>query len=514
MKRDFPLISALFILACLAVMPYVKWYADNPDSLQYISIANHIIEGRWTLAINGYWSPLITWLLTPFILIFGDGIIAFKYLQIAIGIFVITQWISFLNLTSIDIKWKRILGFALIPFMVSYSLLNLTPDLLFLGILLALLVELISWLDKKSDGSKLGKLGGLLFLTKSFGLPLFVFLFCIAIWMKDERVPKSILKKVFYPFIGISGVWILLLSVKYGQFTISESAKFNFTYEVAPVPEKTVQLPVLGSGLLQPANDHALSAWEEPSSQIKLTPLDPIRDPSYYLSVVKRNLLSIYYHDFRNQIGWAFLFFLIIFLIVRRAENRMPLWIKVSIVMILSLYCGYSLILVHDRYIWICSLLLLPIIIFFISEIFSSARYVSMRNVLTVLLVLFAMKRPVKEVLLCGDRELNALQFYHTIFSPKETMITFYGTDMRLHDDIVKLKRIVPAHSNFASIKDTNYERDGYARSLLVAYELQGKYLGQTTEADSSFKGYLISYKEESGETIYASEWGMKVYLR
>ncbi len=188
-----------------------------------------------------------------------------------------------------------------------------------------------------------------------FGLPLFIFLFCFVIWMKDERIPKFTLKKILLPFGTISFVWIILLSVKYGKFTISESAKFNFTYEVAPTLGKTVQLPVLGNGLLEPSNDFALSAWEEPASQIQLTPLDPFGDIAYYFNVVNRNLQSIYFHDFRNQLGWVFIFFLIIYLIRKKSDDIIPLWIKISLLVICTMYFGYSLILVHERYIWICT---------------------------------------------------------------------------------------------------------------------------------------------------------------
>ncbi len=239
MKKDFLLIAAVYLLACTAVMPFVKWYVDNPDSLQYVSIAHHILGGRWALAVNGYWSPLISWMLVPFIYIFDDGIIAFKYLQMAIGVYVIAKWLSFLSLTEIEDKWKRVLGFAIIPFVISYSLNNLTPDLLFVGILFALIVAIIRWLEKQSDGQKIGQLGALLYLTKAFALPLFIFLFAITYWMKDERLTKATVKKIIYPFILISGIWILCLSIKYGKFTISESAKFNFTYEVAPIVGKT-----------------------------------------------------------------------------------------------------------------------------------------------------------------------------------------------------------------------------------------------------------------------------------
>ncbi len=514
MKKDFLLIIAIYLLACLGIMPYVKWYVDNPDSLQYISIAHHILDGRLSLAINGYWSPLISWLLAPFIYFFNDGIVAFKYLQMAIGIFVIRKWLMFLVFVEVDDKLKRFLGFVIIPFIVSYSLLNLSPDLLFVGILFSLIIELIRWLDKQTDGSSLGKLGALLFLTKSFGLPLFIFLFCFVIWMKDERIPKIRLKKILLPFGTIVGAWIILLSVKYGKFTISESANFNFTYEVAPTLGKQVQLPVLGNGLLKPANDFAISAWEDPASQIQLTPLDPFGDSKYYLSIVNRNLQSIYFHDFRNQLGWIFIFFLIIYLIRKKSYEIIPLWIKISLLVICTLYFGYSLILVHERYIWICTLLFIPMTVFFIGQSIPTNRIGKIRLIIIIPVLTFCIKRPAKEVLMCGDREVNTLQLYHAFRSPNETMKIFYRPEEKLRDDIEKLKRIIPQNSNIASIKKPDAERDGYASSLLIAYECKSKYFGQTFEVDSTFKGYLVSWKEEIGEKVFDADGGVKVYRR
>ena len=115
---------------------------------------------------------------------------------------------------------------------------------------------------------------------------------------------------------------------------------------------------------------------------------------------------------------------------------------------------------------------------------------------------------------MCGDRKVNSLQLFHAFFSPQTTMSIFYRPDIELHNDIEKLRRIIPANSTSASIKKTDNERDGYAQTLLMAYELKGKYLGQSFEVDSTFKGYLVSWKEETGEKVIDSERGVKVYRR
>ena len=364
-KRDQILISALYLLTCAWVWPFVRYYVDNPDSFQYISIAEHIIKGKWQFVFNGYWSPVISWLLAPLIVLFKDGIDAFKYLQIIIGLFVISQWLKLLSFVNIPLQIKKVIGYACIPFVLNFALINLTPDLLFVGILLAYIIALVNWLEKKSDGSELGGYGAALYLTKSFGLFIFVFLFFIAWRMKGEFIPTYVKKKIIKSLLLIWGGWIILISIHHQHFTLSESARFNLTYEVAPVKNQIVKLPVLSGGLLPPSNSEAISAWEEPGSQVQLTPLNPLKDPIHYAKVVERNLYSIYYSDFRNQFGVLFILSFVLFLFFRKKENDIPLWIKLSLATIIGMYGGYSLILIHARYVWICSLLFIPMTIYF-----------------------------------------------------------------------------------------------------------------------------------------------------
>lgn len=512
-KRDVFLITAVYLLVCAWVWPYVRFYADNADSFQYISIAEHIIKGKWQYIFNGYWSPLISWLLAPFLVFFKDGITAFKYLQILIGVFTIRNWLRFLSLTNFEIRIQKALSYAIIPFVISYALLNLTPDLLLVTITLSFLVQLIHWLEKRSDGSELGKYAVLLYLTKSFGIAIFFFLFAIAWKMKGELIPTYVKKKIIQPILIGCGGWIILISISSGHFTISEAARFNMTYEVAPRIGETVKLPVLSGGLLPPANPEALSAWEEPASQIKLTTMNPINDPAYYGEVIKRNLMSIYYGDFKSLFGKIIILSLILFLLFRKRENMIPLWVKLSFICLIGFYLGYSLILVHARYVWICSLLVLPLVIYFFSEIkFVSAKREAVWGI-TVIVLLLAVKKPLKEILLCGDRDLNTLQLYHTFRSPNETMEIFYRSDKQLHNDIERMRSEIVPGSKFASVIKNKRDRDPYVQGMQIAYEMKGKYYGQANEIDSTFDVYIITDSEMEREFIFdGRESGIRIY--
>jgi hypothetical protein len=212
--------------------------------------------------------------------------------------------------------------------------------------------------------------------------------------------------------------------------------------------------------------------------------------------------------------GMIFLAAMIFFFVTKRNDEIFPLWIKISLISMLAVYLGYTLILVHERYIWICSLLFIPMTAFFILRNIANPRIKQIVEIVLVLVILFSIKKPAKQVLLCGDRNVNAVQFYHTFRSPKETLENSYRKDAELHNDIERLKKIIPKDSRFASIIREEKERDGYSCAQLIAYECEGKYYGQTVSADDSFKGFLISWNEETGELVYGSESGLRVYRK
>jgi hypothetical protein len=59
--------------------------------------------------------------------------------------------------------------------------------------------------------------------------------------------------------------WITAISIKYKKITLSEAAAFNMSKDVAPLPGRSGELPVLGVGLLEPT-ENSLSGWETPGA--------------------------------------------------------------------------------------------------------------------------------------------------------------------------------------------------------------------------------------------------------
>src|SRR5687767_2361400 len=129
---------ALYALLAIVLFPHVKWYVNNPDSFQYMALAERYADGSFREVVNGYWSPLIIWLLVIPIKLIGNGIIAFKVTQLLIGAITLIAWDRVLKAASIDLG-RDVLLFAAIPFLLARSLLTLTGDLVFVTIGLILL---------------------------------------------------------------------------------------------------------------------------------------------------------------------------------------------------------------------------------------------------------------------------------------------------------------------------------------------------------------------------------------
>jgi hypothetical protein len=350
-----------------------------------------------------------------------------------------------------------------------------------------------------------GIMASLLYFSKSFGFPLALLLLLLSVFhhrITSTRMSRYNLLLGFAVFLFLSGFWIFLLSSKYSHFTISEAARLNVTKEVAPLTGQTVILPVVYSeGLIAPASSTALSAWEEPLQAVQLTdqyPLTSATDAIKRLDVIQRNLLSIWYFDFRRQAGGLFLIMMILVLIFnRRIINLLDPFTFYSLTIILLIYAGYSLILYHARYSWICTLLMVLLGIKWTDALFNSSSigFKKLAWAMMLLFVLIAVKRPVKELLFSQDQSIPASSLFSAILSPFQTMKQTYAEDRAIFETAAMLDTL---HGPLASRYSTNLERPRYFASLLVAQSCGQPYYGQVTienaATDLSLKKNGIRY--------------------
>lgn len=304
LRENWDLLAVFFIYFFLGFFLFNYYlYITGVDGICYISIAQKYATGDVFNAINGYWSPLFSWLLVPFVVngftpLFS--LISAKILSLIIGFVTIIglRWLSYRF--KIDETIRKLFVFALIIPILCFAFTELTSDLLMTCALIYCLVFLLDpdYPNNYWNGLICGFTGALAYFSKSFGFPFFLslfVLFSILYYFKkfksDKRVIKNLILGLIVFFL-LSGSWMLILHEKYGEFTIGTSGTYNYN---ALGPDVQLQHPMNDFGVIKPPNDSAVSGWEDPS-YVKLRPWSPLESWSsfqYQLKLVSDNILGI-----------------------------------------------------------------------------------------------------------------------------------------------------------------------------------------------------------------------------
>lgn len=234
----------------------------NPDGISYLDIGDAYWRGDWTAAINGYWSPLYSWLLGLANVVASPSLYwEFPVVHaVNLGIFLVsavcfdfflTQLVCYNRLRSIvasresticlpDWAWP-LMGYPIF-LLSSLQLIGLavvTPDLtvcalvlLAAGVLLRIHGGHRTW----HTYALLGLVLGLAYLTKAVLFPLaFVFLAVSVPGLRPLRQTIQHLLVGLVVFLLVSGPFVTALSVEKGRLTFGDSALLNYAWYVAGV---------------------------------------------------------------------------------------------------------------------------------------------------------------------------------------------------------------------------------------------------------------------------------------
>ncbi len=269
------------------------------DSTSYISIAQKYAQGHFHDAINWTWSPLISWLLAPFVLIGIHPLYAIKIIALITGMAGLVACRQISREFDIPDKIQTILFFALIPMIYAFTLTNPNPDFLVAVILLFYVRRVLSEDYGKSDKDGLccGSLGALAYFAKAYAFPFFILHFTLMnVCRYCGAVEPELRKRVWrsfgsgmLTFIFIASPWIYAMYEKYDQLTFSTIGSYNFEL-VNNEPGSSL----LYSGFSAPTNPTAISAWEDPTrmAQGRWKPLDLPRTIQNTLSRICTNALK------------------------------------------------------------------------------------------------------------------------------------------------------------------------------------------------------------------------------
>ncbi len=477
------------------------------DSMLYISIAEKYIAGNFKDAINGYWGPLLAWLIVPVLHFKVSDIMAVNIIDLMSGIIIILCIWQLSGRLRFNGWLKAVIVLISVPVIVWFSLVQPMDILLTAVVLLYLIVVLRDdYSERIGNGLLCGFLGSLAYFSKSYGFPFFIahFLFMNLFYYisrKDKRIIKNAIAGLLVFFL-ISGIWIGLISAKYGYLTFSTMSKTNFNF---PPPEalnrgREFNVPVFYEGFFAPPNDTAFVVWEDPSY------LEGNRWKPWHSLTYFKHFLKLLFKNTVDTIkifnDYSFLSMGIIILALLLILDKPSPIHKEHLVMFYLLFTsilytgGYIIFHVEERYLWIVNIMLILmggyIIALSIRENFIKTKV----SKLTLIL-------------------LFAISF--TIIPFKST-IQAGGTgnmDLAMYELALDLKKY-NIKGNIASNRLGAINHDAWHRTFRLAYWLGCKYYGQNAEGitddelESDLKKYNIDYYFVWGDSLYIPEFLLK----
>lgn len=351
-------VAALFVLTAIYYLPFYK-YQVNPDATSYISIAQKYADLDYKHAVNGYWGPLLSWLLVPFIWLHIEPLMAARIIALASSVGLLYVYWFLLRRYFVDkiMSWLSLLGLAGI--LMTWSLGAITPDVLFAFLLTAE----IAFLDRAArranwqNSIALGLSVALLYFCKAFGLYLFLAqlaVIAISIGLAKQgfgRVARLSVRSLIIVLILISP-FVAAISVKYHHLTISTSGAYNYG-TLAPETNGVPVHPTTVSGPYEPPNPTAFSAWEDPSflPVVEWSIYGSVANFNYYLTLIYNNFIQSRdaIVSFGSVVAVGFAVLIAYFIIGFGKSDKLPFYISLSAIL---LVIGYCLIFVEYRYLW------------------------------------------------------------------------------------------------------------------------------------------------------------------
>ncbi|MEO0312733.1 MAG: hypothetical protein RIQ89_2390 [Bacteroidota bacterium] len=497
----------LLCLAQLWLYPFFEFFPDNPDAIAYLNIARQLKAGNVAVLGNGYWSPLLPLITAPLINMSLDVVWIVRTVQLFISVGVLYQLILLIknfqlgpiaNVMSLSVGWLVVLNISLYTF---------SPDLLFVGAVLYYLNLMVKIKNPENSfyGWRIGLAASIMFFTKATGLMFFAghFLVMNILWYKmhcayyfKHHQIRNFLAAILTAII-LCGGFVAFQSGIQQKFVYSYAANFNLSKEVSPGVKPVVFLPIINGGLLNPSNEH-VCAWESPHSYTTITPSAPwnnLTDFNLWVNTVKRNLMSIYYADFNRQAGLVWLIVIFIFTLFFKNKIAKNETVLVNCMLaIIMLYVGYSLILVHERYLWVCRLLILSTSMAMAENLLQGKRMFRLAGLLLgVLLVSLTVKKNYKELLLGADRDVSLVTLFK---NPAKILTESYHTE-RANWHAIKLasNNYTFQFEHFATIHCNDKYPFHYTDHALLAFLTKGQYVGNSLATSNCLNETLRAKK-------------------
>lgn len=360
-------IALVYLLVALALLPGFRW-AINADGISYIAVARRYLAGDWHAAVNGYWGPLLSWLLVPFLAMRMDALLAGKLISMLTGLVTIPGLNVLAKRFDLSGRQRMVVLAAMLPLLWLFTFYKLTPDFLMVCVLVWYfgVVFDLGYGLRIRDGIICGVLGALAYCTKAFGLPFFLAHFTLMTvlflcGLEDKSQRRGVLRNYLLGmviFVLFAGGWIMVLSGKYEKFTVGNAGSYAHALNS---PDFIGQPPVPNRSFIAPADPVAISMWEDPSflPVLKWSATESVMMLKHQVRVMVKNTIKAIriYSRYSPLFGVIVVVFLVICVKLRRQCLR-PGGEAAPLLTFVLYSAGYVLVLVEVRYVFACVILL------------------------------------------------------------------------------------------------------------------------------------------------------------
>lgn len=407
------LLAGLFVIGAFVGLYFQLSYHKflNTDTLSYINLADQYVAGDWQHAINGFWSPMYTWLLC---------ICKFIGLPALQSCYVINFWVAALGLYVLSKMARRYLtqplfyiGFCLyvLLLMLFYAMSSLTPDLMaaMFCFLFLLLVTDKRFAFNKHTQWVAGFIAACAYFSKLYNfvpIHLFMFTWLVYIFLRHGRTKSKQLIPVLRTygiFILLSCTWIALISIREGKLVITTAGKFNHNYVS---PDYGGPFPT-NAWLLAPPFDKAYSAHTDPAHLLDNYNWSPFNDRRSFLhqvNLIKTSILDLIRNIDATGAKWFLLFSALFILYINR--KKIKSYPDNGLKKITWFFFCYPLLylplFVLDRYVLVF-IILFHLLLFFIAQ--AAWPFINKKIFVPVITVLLALS--IIPFVKLGERKLS-----------------------------------------------------------------------------------------------------------
>ncbi len=445
----------MYLFMVWFLFPYFK-YSIEPDGIAYIQVAKHYVNGDFLTAINGYWSPLISWLLIPFIYLGLPTLLSFKILNILVGIGVLFSFKTLLKDLPYPLQYIGI--FSTIPSTIYFVIHLAYPDLLAVWFLLIYFNILHKRQTSVKQSITLGLLGACCYVAKYYCLGFFILftsLWYFILYLPNKTSYKQLLKSygiIMFVFCLLSGIWISLLSQKYGYFTFSTAKQYNQQLIYKSQEKGYLHHPEIYDGFSIPTHKNKISAWEDPSfTTFNNVPLFSFFDQS---KLILKNTIKLFFYFLPRYNLFAFLLLPLAGLILYTHfyKKSIPNIILDLLLFTFIFPSGYLLLFLTERYLIIYTYLIMALGLYLFAHFFYLENYSKSKK--WAILVVFVLAH---------------------LYFPFKGIVDNFNYFEKQYQQVKVLQQLdLSSKARIAS-------NDGYYLMHYYAFHLNWQYVGQST---------------------------------